>query len=298
MARLTSEERARMRGMSLEEREAERKRRRRSPRGREEDEAAPYLEELLVKENDAMEIQEEESLEEERKDEEESKNEVEYEYEEKQERMDAEREIFLEFVIDTTASFTKVFKRFYQVFSTALSDVAAETKIQFPNIKVHYGLTFLGENNDIHWYGAREAFTEDIEVFLKSVRDIRFVGGAENGKEDIDAAVKIALDVLEKYSADEAGRGLLVFTDSHQDNGGDDFTERQNPNKKLRFASMFSYDGSYCPFIALGNGEGDEVENKKNVETKAQLIKNVLNDNGLECMVKEIRECMIKLSVM
>ena len=204
-------------------------------------------------------------------------------------------DINLVFAIDTTFSFSKIFKAVYASLNTVMN-LMKNMKAEHPSLRIGYGLTLFGESIEQKKYNG-SYFTNDEYEFLESLKNIVFFGGSSDGKENINEGIEMAIRTVENYSDENTNRGIIVLTDSMPENIKPDFRVLDNcKNRGLRFAVVYANTNKYIPAFKLIDGEGDITENHKNTGD-IMSIENILTFDGAEKMKELVARIMYQTSV-
>lgn len=218
-----------------------------------------------------------------------------------EERMRKSREhsyIYIQFVMDMTYSFSRVFPAVYHAVQVCM-DKISEKKKEFPDIRVRYGLvTFNDKIESVRFDGS--CFTESEHVFMDQLRKMRFTGGSPNEyEENINEAVEAGLRNLEKESEEYANRGLLLLTDSIPKERKPDFYSLDGcQNRGLRFAVCYLYNDEYVPRFKITDRDGDITENGKNRGAEIRRLESLFGSEGMKTIQKQIDDIMYKSSVL
>lgn len=126
--------------------------------------------------------------------------------------------LYLDFVVDATASMYTVFPAVYYAAAHFL-ECLSKYEV-YPQI----GLTLIrneenGEETETVLFEGRDAFTSDISVFLKKLKGIKLYGGGNDGKESVHKAIGSS---LRKFPVTGRNKAVLVFTDAY---GSNDYEE-------------------------------------------------------------------------
>lgn len=126
--------------------------------------------------------------------------------------------LYLDFIVDGTASMYSVFPAVYYAASHFLE---ALTRYEvYPMM----GITILrndveGQESELVTFAGGESFTSEIPVFLKKLNGIQLYGGGEDGKESVHTAIGKA---IKKFPVSGRNRAVFVFTDAY---GSNDYEE-------------------------------------------------------------------------
>lgn len=129
--------------------------------------------------------------------------------------------LYLDFVVDGTASMYTVFPAIYYAamhFLEALSSYEV-----FPKI----GLTIFrneqeGDKTEYVSFEEEGLFTGDLPAFLKKLKNVRLYGGGEDGKESVHAAVRQS---LLKFPQGGRNKAMLLFSDAYGSNDEGDYRD-------------------------------------------------------------------------
>ncbi len=207
-----------------------------------------------------------------------------------------DNDIFLEYVVDGTYSFSTVFPAVYRAIKVSVEKMQKACKT-YQGIRIKYGLTVIHDNiHTVRFDG--KPFTEDGNRFLGGLEDIKFSGGSADGKEKINEAVEAGIRVLENESHPLAGRGLLLFTDSMPEETYHDFRKIDGcPNRGLRFAVCFLKSSAYQADFHLVDRYGNIATNNKNAVADFYGLERLFRQEGLRRMEEVVNEFMGKMSV-
>lgn len=186
------------------------------------------------------------------------------------------KEMFIEFIIDGTFSFSRVFARVYHSIEEILERFG-NGKNAYAGMNVYYGLAVLHDDGvELHRFSERaqrmeeQYFTESRTELLAAVRDISFYGGNPDGREDLRSALDAGLYAL-SLSRTNACRGLFLFSDSlpeKEELSPDFLAEDQNGgkaighyrNKGISFGAIFTYTDEFMPKLRVTNCAGEMLE--------------------------------------
>lgn len=216
-------------------------------------------------------------------------------------KKDARKKVYLDFVIDTTLSFSKVFLPVYYALDYFLK-YTEDRKKEFKGVLIQYGLTVFRTDADAVQFSGNRYFTESETELLEELQKITFSGGSPSGRENLAGAVDQALRVLNNQSDEEADRGLLLFTDSLPEEGKmrPDFTSPDQKgyfNRGVRFAQIYSYDGSFHPMLTAVNADAEPVENGKNTITYNSLDQLIdLDEDAVKEQIRSIVDDILRKS--
>ncbi len=126
--------------------------------------------------------------------------------------------LYLDFVIDGTASMYTIFPAVYFAIMHFIESLA--------RYEIHpmMGITVIrdeagGEETEQLTFCDGEAFTEDVAEFMRQIRAIRLYGGANDGKESVHHAIGLS---LAKFPSPGRNKAVLVFSDAY---GSNDYEE-------------------------------------------------------------------------
>ena len=151
-----------------------------------------------------------------------------------------------------------------------------QDKDQYRGFQLEYSLTLLHDKPEVFRFNISRTTSSEKEV-LSALETLEFYGGSATGRENLNEALKEQLEMLSRgIRADEENvyQGLLFFTDSLPEDGelNPDLDEeefeydgRTCKNPGLRFAEIYSYDGSYRPNLRMVDRNGwADSENGRN----------------------------------
>lgn len=201
----------------------------------------------------------------------------------------ARKEILVDFVVDGTFSFTKVFPRVYYAIERVIRSFE-QAKREYRGVEIRYGLTIFRETAEPCVFSNESEFTADRQEFLQALRGVVFAGGSPDGRENLTSALDTALRSLNNEGGKSAYRGLLLFSDSlPADKEPEPFflEEFQSGylNRGLRFAVLYTYDDSFVPALKMVDRDGRPTENEKNF-VSCNSLQDLLRSNGKEAMEK------------
>ena len=126
--------------------------------------------------------------------------------------------LYLDFVIDGTASMYTIFPAVYFAIMHFIESLA--------RYEIHpmMGITVIrdeagGEETEQLTFCDGESFTEDVAEFMRQIRAIRLYGGANDGKESVHHAIGLS---LAKFPSPGRNKAVLVFSDAY---GSNDYEE-------------------------------------------------------------------------
>ena len=192
-------------------------------------------------------------------------------------------QLYLEFVIDGTYSFSKIFIPVYHALENAVYEIE-KAAMDSGEVEVKYGLTVFGDQIKMPRYENSAWYTQKKDEFLNSVKDIVFVGGSNDGRETINEGIECALRKLENSTPAYANRAIVVFTDSIPENEQDDvyFDDIADcPNRGIRFALVYLGQREYYGYFKLVDRNGNETENGKNAFSEVRCISELLGDDSV-----------------
>lgn len=202
-------------------------------------------------------------------------------------------ELYLEFVIDGTISFSKIFVPVYRAIENAVYEIE-KAAMDVGDVKIKYGLTVMGDRSRLTRHNNTTRYVGDKDAFLNSVKEIRFTGGNLSGYEDIHENIENALKKLENSTPEYANRALIVFTDSKPENEDEDvsfFDIPGCPNRGIRFALIYLGSSEYYGYFKLVDKNGNDTEVGKNAFSEVRCISELLGADS----VKSIRNLVYKL---
>lgn len=126
--------------------------------------------------------------------------------------------LYLDFVVDATASMYTVFPAVYYAAAHFL-ECLSKYEV-YPQI----GLTLIrneenGEETETVLFEGRDSFTSDISLFLKKLKGTKLYGGGDDGKESVHKAIGTS---LRKFPVSGRNKAIMVFTDAY---GSNDYEE-------------------------------------------------------------------------
>ena len=173
--------------------------------------------------------------------------------------------LYLDFVVDATASMYTVFPAVYYAAAHFLECLSK--------------------------YEGRDAFTSDISVFLKKLKGIKLYGGGNDGKESVHKAIGSS---LRKFPVTGRNKAVLVFTDAY---GSNDYEEYiQYPVGQVIFFStdeMSEEDFHFC--FVKPDGELDEEASPMFI--KIDKLLKPMSTEFLENIVKPLKDLMKGVSI-
>ncbi len=139
-----------------------------------------------------------------------------------QEKMESEKKkglkLYLDFVIDGTASMYTIFPAVYFAimhFIESLERYEIHPLLGITVIRDEAG----GEETEQLPFSDGEPFTEDVADFMRQVRAIRLYGGSNDGRESVHQAIRHS---LAKFPSPGRNKAILVFSDAY---GSNDYEE-------------------------------------------------------------------------
>ncbi len=129
--------------------------------------------------------------------------------------------LYLDFVVDATASMYTVFPAVYYSVLHVLE--ALSSYEVYPRI----GLTLIrdeksGEETEIVDFEKEGLFTDDSAAFLKKLRSIKLYGGGEDGRESVHTAIARSLS---KFPGSGRNKAVIIFTDAFESNDMADYSK-------------------------------------------------------------------------
>lgn len=207
-------------------------------------------------------------------------------------KLKEKKEIYINFLIDGTYSFTKLFAAIYYVLSDTVTAIQKEIK-RSDGFRIYYGLTVLHEKGEAVSFDGK-FFTKDTGALLEEIKKIRFRDGAEDGLEDINGGIETALRVLANHTPEFANRGLIFLTDTKCNNMRVDFTNLKDMEyNSLRFVVGYLFDPSYRGEFNIVDGDGNKAANGKN-HPFYMSIESLLNGDTADGM-KAIIESILRM---
>ena len=182
-------------------------------------------------------------------------------------------------VLDCTSSFSTVYPAVYGVLKRFFTRLEQD-KDQYRGFQLQYSLTLLHDKPEVFLFDGIAGpsrwsrFEKDV---LSALETLEFYGGSDTGRENLNDALKKQLKILSpSHAEDEENvyKGLLFFTDSlpedeelnpDLDEEEFEYDGRTCKNPGLRFAEIYSYDGSYRPNLRMVDRNGwADSENGRN----------------------------------
>lgn len=205
-------------------------------------------------------------------------------------------------VLDCTYSFSTVYPAVYAVLKRFFTRLEQD-KGQYKGFQLEYSLTLLHNKPETFLFNGRSEVTGSEKEVLNALETLEFYGGSDTGRENLNDALKKQLVTLNMESSQEeqnSYKGLLFFTDSLPEEGEknpdldeDEFAYNGNTyeNAGLRFAEIYSYDGSYRPNLKMVDRNGwSDSENGRN-EVDYYNIHTLLN--GSTAQIAEDAERLV-----
>lgn len=207
-------------------------------------------------------------------------------------------EVFLDYIIDGTISFSKIFVPVYQAIESSVFEIE-RIKEENAEITMKYGLTVFRRTAEGIRFSNGDYFTESAEEFLDQVKEITFTGGSVDGYENIDQAVETGIRIVENHSPAGANRGILLFTDSMPFSDElVNFTKIPDcKNRGLRFAAGYLGSYQYGGFFKLVDKDGELAGDAKNNCAVFSSIEKLLEEDGTGKIKELVRQLMIQTSV-
>lgn len=211
-----------------------------------------------------------------------------------QEKLRKEKEqaftLYLDFVVDGTASMYSVFPAVYYAAAHFLE--CLQKYEVYPQI----GLTIIrneknGEETEKILFEGKNYFTGEISVFLKKLKGVQLYGGGSDGKESVHTAIARS---LEKFPISGRNRAIFVFTDAYGSNDYEEYLDA--PLGQVIFFSteeMSEEDFRFC-FIRP-DGELDEEASPMFLEFE-KLLK-PMSTEFLDNIVKPLKDLMKGVSI-
>lgn len=211
-----------------------------------------------------------------------------------QERFLKEKEqaftLYLDFVVDGTASMYSVFPAVYYAAAHFLE--CLQKYEVYPKV----GLTIIrneqnGEKTERIPFEGQSYFTDEISAFLKKLKGTRLYGGGKDGKESVHTAIARS---LEKFPVSGRNRAIFVFTDAYGSNDYEEYMD--DPLGQVIFFSteeMSEEDFRFC-FIRP-DGELDEEASPMFLDFE-KLLK-PMSTEFLDNIVKPLKDLMKGVSI-
>jgi hypothetical protein len=129
--------------------------------------------------------------------------------------------LYLDFIVDGTASMYTIFPAVYYAASHFL-ECLSKYEV-YPQV----GLTVIrdeknGEETELFEFENGAYFTSEIPAFLKKLKAVSLFGGGADGKESVHTAVGKS---LKKFPNAGRNRAILVFSDAYGSNDYEDYLE-------------------------------------------------------------------------
>lgn len=198
-------------------------------------------------------------------------------------------------VQDISRSFGRYESKMKEEFRRAFSymdKVCAEQPVQ----KVKFGLVTFKDIEDGQSVIAASfgdgMMTVRSEDIMRKIADIKYDGGniVDGRERSAIAAISTAVKMLDQHYADNAESALLFISDSCPDKEDlrYDFTVEQE--HRLRYAAVFSYDGSFRPKLKLSDEDHRASERNYMINESLRSILKDLEGNRiateLSCICK------------
>ena len=198
--------------------------------------------------------------------------------------------LYLDFVVDGTASMYSVFPAVYYAAAHFLEC------LQKYEVYPQVGLTIIrneknGEETERILFENQNYFTGEIPVFLKKLKGIQLYGGGSDGKESVHTAIARS---LEKFPISGRNRAIFVFTDAYGSNDYEEYLD--SPLGQVIFFSteeMSEEDFRFC-FIRA-DGELDEEDSPMFLDFE-KLLK-PMSTEFLDNIVKPLKDLMKGVSI-
>lgn len=198
--------------------------------------------------------------------------------------------LYLDFVVDGTASMHTVFPAVYYAASHFLECLSKY------EVYPRMGLTVLrndieGQESEMVSFGEDGYFTPDIPVFLKKLNGIQLYGGGQDGRESVHTAVGKS---LRKFPVIGRNRAVFVFTDAYGSNDYEEYT--QEPLGQVIFFSteeLSDEDFRFC--FARADGELDEESSPMFISFE-KLLK-PMSTELIHNIVKPLKDLMKGVSI-
>ena len=198
--------------------------------------------------------------------------------------------LYLDFVIDGTASMYSVYPAVYFAALHFLESLARY------EVAVSLGITVLrseenDEENEPVTFDDGAYFTGDITRFLKKLKNIPLYGGGEDGMESVHRAIKRSLD---KFPSSGRNKALMVFTDAR---GSDDYCEYTDfpLGQAIFFCTDELSDEDFRFCFVREDGSYDEEASPMFIRFE-KLLK-PLSTELLENVVKPLKDLMKGVSI-
>ena len=198
--------------------------------------------------------------------------------------------LYLDFVVDGTASMYTVFPAVYYAASHFLECLSRYEV--YPQV----GLTILrndveGQESETVTFENGAAFTSDIPVFLKKLNSIRLYGGGQEGRESVHTALGKS---VKKFPVSGLNRAILVFTDAYASNDYEEYTDE--PLGQVVFFSteeLSEEDFRFC-FV---QADGELNEESSPMFVSLQKLLKPMSTELLDNIVKPLKDLMKGVSI-
>ncbi len=198
--------------------------------------------------------------------------------------------LYLDFVVDATASMHTVFPAVYYAaahFLECLSKYEVSPRIGLTVIRDEQG----GERAETVDFGKGGLFTDEPSRFLKKLRGLPLYGGGDDGRESVHTAIRHS---LEKFPIQGRNRALFVFTDAYGTNDYEEYTEE--PLGQVIFFSteeLSEEDFRFC--FVRADGELDEEASPMFIRFEKLLAP--MSAEFLDNVVKPLKDLMKGVSI-
>ena len=198
--------------------------------------------------------------------------------------------LYLDFVVDATASMYTVFPAVYYAAAHFL-ECLSKYEV-YPQI----GLTLIrneenGEETETVLFEGRDSFTSDISLFLKKLKGTKLYGGGDDVKESVHKAIGTS---LRKFPVSGRNKAIMVFTDAYGSNDYEEYT--QYPVGQVIFFStdeMSEEDFHFC--FVKPDGELDEEASPMFI--KIDKLLKPMSTEFLDNIVKPLKDLMKGVSI-
>jgi len=201
--------------------------------------------------------------------------------------------LYLDFVVDGTASMSSVFPA---VYFAAIHFLECLTKYEvYPKL----GITVIRsgqedeptESTETVLFEDNRPFTQDMTEFLKRLRNIRLYGGGDDGMEAVHEAIRQS---VHKFPSPGRNKAVLVFTDAYGSN--DYYDYRDFPvGQAIFFCTDELSDEDYRFCFIREDGSYDEEASPMFLHI-GKLLK-PLSTEFLENVVKPLKDLMKGVSI-
>lgn len=198
--------------------------------------------------------------------------------------------LYLDFVVDGTASMSSLFPAVYYAAEHILEGLSRYDVYPMNGITVIRNEE-AGEHCDSIRFEDGELFTRETMTFLKKLRGLELFGGGNDGRESVHTAIGKA---LKKFPTEGRNRALIIFTDAYGSNDYEDF--REEPLGKVVFfgtEEIMDEDFRFCFISPEGNLDDSDSPMYVNIE---KLLK-PMSTELLENIVKPVKDLMKGVSI-